>query len=120
MNDIELSELTHDIVIEGADIRLLNNQSQVAKQTLKINLLFYKGEWFLDNTYGVPYFQEILGKINNTTLPDTIIVDKVLKSYNIAALESLDSSITAGRVYVIDNIKATTVDGDIISISTTL
>lgn len=120
MNDIELSEITHDIVFEGADIKLLNNEAQVSKQTLKINLLFYKGEWFLDNTYGVPYFQEILGKINNTTLPDTIIIDKVLKSYNIASLESMDSTITSDRAYVIDNIKATTVDGDIISISTGL
>ncbi len=31
-------------------------------QRLKIRLLVFLGEWFLDETRGVPYFQEILEK----------------------------------------------------------
>ena len=31
-------------------------------QRLRLRLLTFEGEWFLDTTYGVPYFQRILGR----------------------------------------------------------
>lgn len=119
MNDLQLSEFTHDLVFIDGDLILLDSESEVARQALTINLLHYKGEWFLDSTYGVPYLTEILGKVNTTDLPDTIIADKVRESYNISSLDSLNSSISVDRSYIIDRIDATTEDGEIISITNT-
>jgi hypothetical protein len=53
--------------IEGAD--------KVAQQ-IKINLLTLLGEWFLDNTWGVPYLEEIL--IKNPHMPS---VETILRNH---------------------------------------
>lgn len=116
MNDVELTE-GHDLLIVDGDINLLNSEAKVAKQTLKINLLFYQGEWFLDNTYGVPYFQEILGKLTSPTLVDNIIQNITKESYNIERVTDFSSSLTEDRRYVVDTLNAITKDGDIVSVS---
>jgi hypothetical protein len=116
MNDLKLSE-DHDLVIAQGDLSLLNSEASVAKQTLKINLLMYQGEWFLDNTIGVPYFQEIFGKVTNTTLADNIIQEIARDSYNISRITGFSSQITADRTYVVDRLDAITEEGEIISVS---
>lgn len=116
MNDIQLTT-DHDISIEDGNFKLLDDEAKVAQQTLKINLLFFEGEWFLDNTYGIPYFQEILGKVSNTNLVDTIIQETVRESYNIDRITSFSSSISPDRVYSVDLLEAITEDGEIISIT---
>lgn len=119
MNDLLLDDATHDLTISNGDFQLLNNEAKVAKQTLKINLLHCKGEWFLDNTYGVPYFQEILGKVGSTKLPDAILINKIRESYNISSINSFESSLSSDRTYTIDSMTATTEDGEVISLTNT-
>lgn len=116
MNDLQLTN-DHDLLLEDGDFNLLNSEAEVARQTLKINLLWYQGEWFLDSSYGVPYLQEILGKVQNKALPDTIIQQITRDSYNIDRIIEFNSSITEDRQYVVDTLRAMTTDGEIVSIS---
>lgn len=116
MNDLELTE-EHDLLFENGDLNLLNSEAKVAKQTLKINLLLYRGEWFLDTSIGVPYFEEIFGKTSTTLLVDNIIQETTKQSYNIDRITSFSSSLSDDRRYVVDKLEATTLDGEIISIS---
>ena len=62
MNDLELNVQTHDLVIANGTVNLLNTEPKVARQALNINLLLFRGEWFLDLDAGIPYFQEIFQK----------------------------------------------------------
>lgn len=61
MADIRLDPNTHEIdltglrptIVRGIDARV---------QSLKIRLGFYYGEWFLDQSRGIPFFQEFFQK----------------------------------------------------------
>lgn len=59
--DIALGTATHDLAIAGRDIRLTSGAEQVA-QRMKIRLLLFRGEWFLDVRAGIPYYQQVLRK----------------------------------------------------------
>ena len=116
MNDLELDEITHDLVIENGDLKLLNSEAQVSKQSLKINLLFFKGEWFLDLEYGIPYFQSILKKRTTKNVADALIKLAIRNSYRIESVEEFESEITNSQ-YIISKFVARTTDGEIISIT---
>lgn len=71
--DLKLDFQTHDLIIDGYDLSL-QFEIDLMRQRLKQSLLFFQGEWYLDITDGVPYYQEILKKA-----PDQITVESVLK-----------------------------------------
>jgi hypothetical protein len=69
--------------IEGAD--------RVAQQ-IKINLLSFFGEWFLDITYGVPYLEEILIKNPRMASVETIIRQHISSVPDVIRIDSLSIS----------------------------
>ena len=56
MMDIYLDE-NHDFILGGRDLRMTTPEEDVV-QRLSIRLQFLLGEWFLDNTKGLPYTQK--------------------------------------------------------------
>jgi hypothetical protein len=64
-----------DLYLENGTVRLTNSLREDVAQYLRISMLFFQGEWFLDERQGVPYFQSILGK--KTPLP---IVRQIFRS----------------------------------------
>jgi hypothetical protein len=102
MSDLALNRLTHDMVwhaipptaavnpnIQKYEIWVLDSADKVAQQ-IKINLLTLLGEWFLDNTWGVPYLEEIL--IKNPHMPS---VETILRSH-IASVPNVDRIVSLG------------------------
>jgi hypothetical protein len=76
MSDWRLDELTWDLVIDETtnwDLELLTGLEYYA-QKIKIKLLFYLGEWFLDTSLGVDWFGVVLVKS-----PNLITIDNLLK-----------------------------------------
>lgn len=61
--DLQLDRDTHELVIDPStgDIQLLDNARRVAQQ-IKVTLLLFLGEWFLDISFGVPYLESVLIK----------------------------------------------------------
>lgn len=72
MKDLKLDTTTNDLIVNGA---LVVDKDHV-RQALKIRLQFFLGEWFLDLTAGVPYYQTIFKKQPRGTAG----VDAALKS----------------------------------------
>ena len=89
--DLALSRITHDMEFHSArDYKLpipanvssadvnkfriwaIDGADKVAQQ-IKINLLSFLGEWFLDIRYGVPYLEEILVKNPRLASVETIL-----------------------------------------------
>lgn len=58
----------NDLIISNGNFKTVSEGAEVV-QHVRSRLLFYRGEWFLDLTVGVPYFQTIFTKpVNLATI----------------------------------------------------
>lgn len=71
-------------------------------QRLVTRLKTFKGEWFMDNTYGFPYFQEVLGKKINKEDVDTIYRREILKERGVKNLTYFKSTLGKDREYKLE------------------
>lgn len=89
MVDIALHANDHDILIKDGDFLLIDNAERVAQQ-IKVKLLTFLGEWFLDNTWGVPYLEYILVKQPNQDLIKQILSEQILSVDDVKCLNALE------------------------------
>lgn len=89
MVDIALHANDHDILIKDGDFLLIDNAERVAQQ-IKIKLLTFLGEWFLDTTWGVPYLEYILVKQPNQELIKQILSEQILSVDDVKSLNALE------------------------------
>jgi hypothetical protein len=89
MVDIALHANDHDILIKDGDFLLIDNAERVAQQ-IKIKLLTFLGEWFLDTTWGVPYLEYILVKQPNQELIKQILSEQISSVDDVKSLNALE------------------------------
>lgn len=94
LNDIALTDDGELLFIDG-DLRLVNGIDYI-KQTIKRSLQFFLGEWFLNLTIGVPYFQKILIKNPNKLDVVSYLKRAVLLTEGVQSMESFE-------LYTIEN-----------------
>lgn len=58
---LEIDPTTGDLVHDGKRIQFVSGVEAIA-QSLRTRLGFFMEEWFLDEEFGVPWFQRVLGK----------------------------------------------------------
>ncbi|WP_196595253.1 hypothetical protein [Pectinatus frisingensis] len=90
--DIALSNKTHDITIKNNDFMLISNAERVAQQ-IKIALLEWQGEWFLDSRDGVPYLEYILIKNYNLYHIRSVLISAIAGVDGVNSVESLTASV---------------------------
>jgi hypothetical protein len=88
MLDLALNAKTHDLAL-NSDVMFIDNAERVAQQ-IKIQLLTFLGEWFLDVTHGVPYLNYVLVKNPNFTLIRELFREQILKVNGVSNLVSID------------------------------
>lgn len=88
MLDLALNEKTHDLALNG-DVMFIDNAERVAQQ-IKIQLLTFLGEWFLDVTHGVPYLDYVFIKNPNFTLIRELFREQILKVDGVTNLVNID------------------------------
>lgn len=66
--------------------------TQTVAQRLKIRLLTFQSEWFLDTEYGVPYWQRILGRKIDKSSVDLIFQQQILLEEGVKEITSFSSS----------------------------
>ena len=92
MTDFYIDPATHDLDLFEGDFRYTTLEEQT-RQRLEITLRAYRGEWFANKLYGVPYLEnednkiELLGK-SSTELLEIILKREILDSPNIKQLIS--------------------------------
>lgn len=89
MVDIALHANNHDILIKDGDFLLIDNAERVAQQ-IKVKLLTFLGEWFLDTTWGVPYLEYILVKQPNQELIKQILSEQISSVDDVKSLNALE------------------------------
>lgn len=96
--DILLDEATHDIVfLNDGNTPVTVDVSDGLKQRLKIKLLTFRGEWFLNTNYGTPYFQEIFGKKRKKATVDAIFRRLILEDSDVSNMLEFSSELTNRR-----------------------
>ena len=99
MPDLSLNPANRDLLVVGGDLALNDGVDAIA-QALRIRLLTFKGEWFLDRRIGVPYREQIFSNRLKRTLVDTIWREAILASPGISSIQNFVSDFNPRtRVY---------------------
>lgn len=114
-NDFKLDE-NGDLLIESGLLFLHDREDELTQQKVAIVLRTYRGEWFVDLSEGVPYFQEILVGKNNKDLADVIIRSAIQNTEGVEDVLSFSSTLNSSGQYIV-SFRATTTDGEIVSFS---
>lgn len=79
LRDVE----TQDQVFDNAYSAITQAVGVDLGQRIIIRLQAFLGDWFLDITFGVPWFQQILGKGRSKSTVDSIIQSEVYKETDV-------------------------------------
>lgn len=99
--DILLDEVTHDAIFVNGETPVTDGISDSLKQRLKIKLLTFKGEWFLNTNYGTPYFQQIFGKRRSKASIDIIFRELIQEDEDVINIIKFESSLSGDRTYTL-------------------
>ena len=95
MSDIFLTDDLKNLLIVNGDL-VLTSKSEAVKQHLSQRLKMFVGEWFLDLSEGVPYYQNILIKNPNPNIIDGLLKDTILSTPGVDELLSFNLDFDAG------------------------
>jgi hypothetical protein len=91
---------------EDGDISLVNGDAQTTgigaedlAQRLRIRLNTFQGEWFMDNTLGIDWWNRVMGKNRSKMAVDALIQDSILKEPDALQIVSYTSSISSDRKF---------------------
>lgn len=108
--DIILNRTTNDITFSGNDLAFFEEDSpENIAQRLEIKLRSYKGEWFRDINYGIPWIQSILSQGNSKALADTYVRKTITQDPAIKSIVSYTSTTTDQKLNV--SFKANLISG---------
>lgn len=93
--DLLLDSQTNDLVFVNGGCPVTQLMTDIVVQRLKITLYTFLGEWFLDPTVGVPYFQQIFGKLRTKNTVDLIFQRIISDDRDVIEILSFESSLTA-------------------------
>lgn len=77
--DLKVDNLNNDLVVESGDLATVDGGDAIA-QRIKDRLLTFNQEWFLDLSFGVPYYNNILIKNPRLDVVNAILKSEILKS----------------------------------------
>lgn len=84
-------DITNDLVFVNNNLTVIFGADEI-RQRVRNRLLAFQGEWFLDVTLGVPYFQQILVKNPNIGNVDAYIKAEIINTPGVNKLLSYSST----------------------------
>src|SRR5690606_18024423 len=90
--DLKLAD-DHDLALSSAgDARLLDGAERIAQQ-IKVTLLTFLGEWFLDTDFGVPYLEQVLIKAPQRAQLEAVFRARIADVPGVRGVRRLDLQI---------------------------
>jgi hypothetical protein len=89
--DLAIDKDTGDLLIRELDMRLTQGTDSV-EQRLRQNLKAYQGDWFLDESNGLPYYKDILVKNPDISNIESIFKVAIAETEGVDELLAFDSS----------------------------
>lgn len=94
-----LLDSDNDLVFVNGSASVTPDRAGAVQQRLKVKLLSFLGEWYLDTSYGIPYFQQIFGKGRSKGAIDSILQQKILEEDGVLRITKFESSLSTSRTY---------------------
>jgi|VirMetMinimDraft_7_1064189.scaffolds.fasta_scaffold89628_2 hypothetical protein len=93
--DIKLHSVSHDIFVEGNELAIILDTTNAIVQRLTIKLQFFKGEWFLNKLFGIPYNQSVFVKGATKAQVDSIFRSQIINTEGVEEIISFNSTFDA-------------------------
>lgn len=91
--DLALDPSTGDVAlpfVNTLQTPMVFNGADKVRQQINLTLLTFLGEWFLDTTFGVPYFTAIMVKNPSGTQIRSILRAKIMDVPDVTSITQLD------------------------------
>lgn len=110
MKDLRLKlQNNNDLDLSTGDLQFVDG-IEYYRQKVSIVLRFFYGEWFLDTTKGIKYFDDVFVKNANFTLVNNLFKIALLEIEGITEITKFDSSFKRiERIYSLDFVVQTNV-----------
>lgn len=118
MSDLFQSTLTNELELKNNDLQIVGGRAAI-RQDVAQTLKFLYGEWFLDTTKGIPYFQSILVKGPDLNAIQAIFINAILSVNGVLELQDFRFGFDAPTRALSISFQARTTDG-IINVDQTL
>lgn len=96
----------HDLALSKTNDLVFIDGAQRVRQQITVTLLTFLGEWFLDDTWGVPYLEKIMVKSPKRAEIENVIRAKVRDVPGVTAVPTVQIEIDAqarrGRITLPD------------------
>lgn len=97
--DIKLDEDTGDIAFTNGESTVTNIGAEDLAQRIRIRLNTFQGEWFMDSTLGVDWWNRVMGKNRSKMAVDALIQEAILEEPDALQVLAYSSSISNDRVF---------------------
>lgn len=116
--DLKLSQ-KHDLEFVNNDLQLTSGLEAIS-QSVKQRLKLWQGNWFLNESEGVPYLQQVFIKGADLAAVQNLLLLTVAKTVGIADILSFSTSPQPNRGLLLEFVATTSGDGAILSVETTV
>lgn len=110
--DFKLDPTSWDIIWRNGPLRKEETTqpfTETVGQRLKIRLLTFQGEWFINTVYGVPYFSRLLGqKQTSKAAADLIFQQEILKEEGVKEIVSFESTFVNRKYSLVFKVRVVT------------
>lgn len=110
--DFKLDPTSWDIIWRNGPLRKEETTQPLTEtvgQRLKIRLLTFRNEWFLDTTYGLPWWQRLLGiKQTSKAAADLIFQQEILKEEGVKEIVTFESTFVNRRYSLVFSVRVVT------------
>lgn len=90
--DLLIDQITNDLVISDSDLKFTTKKEEELSQRLGIRLRTFETEWFINQSYGIPYLQQIISQARNKRDVDTIFISEIREEEGVNALSNYSST----------------------------
>jgi hypothetical protein len=110
--DFKLDSNSWDIVWRNGPLRkeeTTQPMTETVGQRLKIRLLTFYGEWFINTVYGVPYFSRLLGiKQTSKAAADLIFQQQILAEEGVKEIVTFNSTFVNRKYSLVFSVRVVT------------
>lgn len=121
MTQLKMDDNDDVAIVNNGVVLTVNDSDEEIRQRLLQNLRFFLGEWFLDQTEGLPYFQAVFVKGTPPDIVEAAFKDRIIGTNGVESLERfepLDLNSATRELKVDFDVK--TINGTIININEVL